>query len=262
MKNKLINNTFNDKYHDTLNNIYNDIIKIIPEEYINAKAYHEWIYNLDDNFNNNIDIIRNSEELKNHLTDGGKYKFKNIKNMDEIYYSVPPKNNEKMYGDTGLYAEHIDGISPFDDCIIYRILISLTPKQKIYTIFTKQNTVVELDKYEYIGFDFNKEPHKVSGNLTEGNHRILLKLHYIVYKNKSKKEIKDINDYFVNFEHFTRTTMSYGSKPKNYFEYFVGQLGNYGTMIRLKSNNILLSIILGYTCFLYGKKINNITFFI
>lgn len=255
MENKIIINKFEEKYHNILNNLYYQILNLIPKENINKKAYHEWIYNLTDSFKENIDIIRNSPELKNELTENNKYKLRSIKDMDEIYYSVPPKNDEKMYGDTGLYAEHIDGINLYSDCIIYRILISLTPKQEIYTVFTEKNIVVELDKFEYIGFDFNNEPHQVSGHLKEGNHRILIKLHYIVYKNKSIKKIEKINNYLVEYEHFTRKIMSYGSKPKNYMEYLIGNVSKYGTFLRLKFRNIYYYIIYGYICFIFGKNL-------
>jgi hypothetical protein len=67
--------------------------------------------------------------------------------------------------------------------------------------------VVELDKYDYIGFDFNNEPHKVSGHLEKGQYRILLKLHYIVYKNSSKKHIDEVQNNFVEFEKFTISIM-------------------------------------------------------
>jgi hypothetical protein len=258
MKNKIIINKYDEKYHHILNNLHNQILNLIPEENINTKAYHEWMYNLSDSLNENIDIIRNSPELKNELTENNKYKMIPVKNMDEIYYSVPPKNQENMYGDTGLYAKHIDGINLYDNCILYRILISLTPKQEIYTIFTEKNIVVELDKFEYLGFDFNEEQHQVSGHLKEGNNRILLKLHYLVYKNKSKKELKIINDYFVEYEHFTRKVMSYGSTPKNLMEYFIGNISNYGTFLRLKIKYIPIVVIYSCICFILGKKIKNL----
>lgn len=256
MKNKIIIKKFDEKYYNILNYLYSQILNLVPEENINTKTYHEWIYNLDNSFKDNIDIIRNSSELKNELIKNNEYKLMSIKNMDEIYYSVPPKNDINMYGDTVLYAKHIDGINIYNDCILYRILISLTPKQGIFTVFTEKNKLVELDKYEYIGFDFNNEPHQVLGHLKDGNHRILIKLHFLVYKNKSDKELKEINDYFVKYEHFTRKAMSYSSKPNNFMEYFISYISTYGSCVRLKFKKIHLLIIYGYICFIFGKKLN------
>ena len=102
--------------------------------------------------------------------------------MNEVYVaSMSHKNNS----DAVFYTNHVDGpfaVFPFAN--VYRCLVALNPNEKIKTVFPTLPDEVTLDTADFIGFDFNREVHRIDHNVSRENkekYRMTLKLHYVIY---------------------------------------------------------------------------------
>jgi len=82
------------------------------------------------------------------------------------------------------FTEHIDGpfiLWPFAS--VYRCIVGLDGNTEISTIFPNKPTSKTAQTGDILAFDFNREPHLISADGSKRNkdHRIVLKLHYVVY---------------------------------------------------------------------------------
>ena len=243
-------------------NILDNIYRSIKNK--NDYTRNDWISEINDNkLLNWINEIRNSKIIYRELEKIHKNcKIINIKEMDEIYYSTPPKNINSLHGDKSVYMQHIDGLSPFIFTQTYRIILSLSNKRDVYTAFPNENKVIQLDKYEFVGFNFNNEVHYVSGNLKSNEERILLKFHYIICHPKTLTPyINLVYNYNIYFEYFTRFMIRSSTNPKTTNDKIIGDITIFGTFLRLNLIYIcftLLSMLISYNIGKYSleNKVN------
>ena len=73
---------------------------------------------------------------------------------------------------------------------------------------------------DFHGLDYNKDWHCVEGTIPEGNHRILLKLHYLVIPRGSESWEAFVRWINVKWTIMSRETMRMSASPKNIYEYF------------------------------------------
>jgi len=108
-----------------------------------------------------------------------------LEGMNEVY--VACKGHKNGNSDTVFYMNHVDGPYGFFPLVhVYRCMCACTPNGQIETIFPLcgGRTNYCLDTGDIVGFDFNRELHRISHvpNCVENETaRVAMKLHFIVY---------------------------------------------------------------------------------
>jgi hypothetical protein len=241
----------------TTNKIANDYYNYIPDK--SLTTYHTWYKDLPNNIKKNFEIIRDNSFWKGLCNKNSK--IISITDMDELYYSNPPKNLNKtnLYGASGNFNIHKDGIFNFKGASLYRVLIGLTDgNTNTLTYFNNFNTGYKINKNDYIIFDFDRTTHQVIKQNNENIPRIILKLHFLVYDNShSEQYINIIKQLYTNFEYITRNFMDKGTNPETYYEFFIGLFCQYYCSPRFSMSLILIILVTTILVTLrFNKKIN------
>ena len=109
-----------------LDDISKEYYNIIPDK--NSSTYHTWYNDMSPSIKSNVEHIQKSD-FWNKLCDGSEKCIKiNTNEMDELYYSNPKNNLNKinLYGASSNYDIHKDCIYNFNGIKFYRIIIGLT----------------------------------------------------------------------------------------------------------------------------------------
>jgi hypothetical protein len=209
---------------ENLKKIVDSYIEKLSEEYYNmipdknASTYHTWYDHMPKNIRDKVKQIQKSD-FWNKICDGSEKCMKISANeMDELYYSNPQNNIDKinLYGASGNYDIHKDCFYNFDGIKFYRVIIGLTDgNNNIITYFNNLDVGHKINFGDYIVFDFDKSIHQVIKDKQELTPRILLKLHYIVCENcnYSKKNVEQIVLEVDNSDNIIQETTS-DKKPK------------------------------------------------
>lgn len=218
-----------------LGNIKNEYYELIPDK--NITTYHTWFNDMPPNIKQNIEKIQN-DPFWNNLCDGSKRCIMiNAKEMDELYYSNPQNNLNKinLYGATGNYDIHKDcGFFKIGGIRFYRVLIGLTEdNDSVITKFSNLNIEHKIQKGDYILFDFDKTTHQVIKEKTKQVPRLLLKIHFIVCEdcNYSKNYVEFIKQIYLYYEFVTRYIQKEGTDPETFYQFFCGLLCQHGNII-------------------------------
>lgn len=159
--------------------------------------------------------------------------FRNVSAMDELYYSRAPRKsaNQMLYGASGNYGLHTDGIFHFPGVRFYRVLIGLTPNDSVETAFPILQRSDHIRTNRYVIFDFDNAKHEVINHQNEhtpSNHdpyRIMLKLHFCVCDgNPNHAYMRFAIACYVAYEKITRYFMKTGTDPQNLYQFSVGLL--------------------------------------
>ena len=213
-----------------LDDISKEYYNIIPDK--NSSTYHTWYNDMSPSIKSNVEHIQKSD-FWNKLCDGSEKCIKiNTNEMDELYYSNPKNNLNKinLYGASSNYDIHKDCIYNFNGIKFYRIIIGLTNgNDNIITYFNNLDIGHKINLGEYIVFDFDKSTHQVIKEKEELTPRILLKIHYIVCEKCSYSEefVKRIKKMYVYYEFITRYIMKSGTDPETLYQFFWGLLCQY-----------------------------------
>jgi hypothetical protein len=184
------------------------------------------------NIKSKVEIIQKNK-FWNKLCDGSKKCVKmNVSEMDELYYSNPKNNLDKinldkinLYGASSNYGIHKDCIYNFNGIKFYRILIGLSDgNDNIITYFNNLDIGHKINYGDYIVFDFDKSTHMVIKDKNKVTPRILLKIHYIVCENckYSKEYVERITKFYLYYEYITRYIMKTGTDPETFYQFFMG----------------------------------------
>ena len=214
---------YTSKIHDLFYNT-------IPKDKLNEKTYHQWFEDFTPEIKSYINKINKNKLWEELCTDGNKCSIVNITEMDELYYSKAPNIKNKdtfLYGATGNFDPHIDGVFSFPGIRLYRVLIGLTPdNEKIETNFLKLDITHKIQKDDYIVFDFDKAIHQVinHSDKDQGKYRIMLKLHYLVCDKcaPNSSYMNFVKQSYITYEYITRYFMQKGTDPRNLYEFFIG----------------------------------------
>jgi len=213
-----------------LDDISKEYYNIIPDK--NASTYHTWYDDMPSNIKSKVEIIQKNN-FWNKLCDGSEKCVKiNASEMDELYYSNPKNNLDKinLYGATSNYDIHKDCIYNFNGIKFYRIIIGLTDgNDNIITYFNNLDIGHKINSGDYIVFDFDKSTHQVIKDKQKLTPRILLKIHYIVCENckYSKEYVETIKKWYLYYEFITRYFMHVGTDPETFYQFFVGLFCQY-----------------------------------
>jgi hypothetical protein len=217
------------KLPNDLQSILDDISKeyynIIPDK--NVSTYHTWYNNMPPTIKSKVEQIQKNN-FWNKLCDGSEKCVKISANeMDELYYSNPKNNLDKinLYGASSNYDIHKDCIYNFNGIKFYRVIIGLTDgNDNIITYFNNLDIGHKINSGDYIVFDFDKSTHQVIKDKQELTPRILLKIHYIVCENcnYSKEYVEQIKKWYLYYEYITRYIMKTGTDPETFYQFFMG----------------------------------------
>jgi hypothetical protein len=233
-----------------LDNILSDIGK----EYINTVAnkatttHHTYYNDLTDVLKKNFDSIQYDDLWKNICDSQTNCILKHVFEMNEIYYSNPKPNFNKM----NLYGAAANLI-PHRDCILYnfhgihfyRVIIGATNNNNdTITEFINFNLEQKLNRGDYMIFDFDKTLHQVKKTGQVETPRILLKMHFIVCENcKYNTFYVDFVAFFYKFYYVVaRYTEQIGTDPTTFMGFFFGLLWEYPFHAAFKYIVLLLFI--------------------
>jgi len=217
------------KLPSELQSILHDILKeynnIIPDK--NATTFHTWYKDISPSIKSKIEQIQKNN-FWNKICDGSKKCIKiNVNEMDELYYSNPKNNLDKinLYGAVSNYNIHRDCFFNYNGIKFYRIIIGLTDgNDNIITYFNNLKVGHKINSGDYIIFDFDKTTHQIIKETEKLTPRILLKIHYIVCENceYTKEHVESIKKMYLYYEIITRYIMNTGTDPKTYYQFFFG----------------------------------------
>ena len=208
-----------------LDDISKEYYNMIPDK--NSSTYHTWYQDMPLSIKSKVEQIQKND-FWNKLCDSSKKCIKNSANeMDELYYSNPKNNLDKinLYGASSNYDIHKDCIYNFDGIKFYRVIIGLTDgNNNIITHFNNLNIGHKINSGDYIVFDFDKTTHQVIKDKQELTPRILLKIHYIVCENckYSNEYVETIKKCYLYYEFITRYIMKTGTDPETFYQFFMG----------------------------------------
>ncbi len=231
------------------------ILKEISEEYYktikdkDASTHHTWYENMPPSIKRKVTEIQRSR-FWDKLCVGGPNSLKiSAHEMDELYYSNPKNNLDKinLYGGTGNYDIHRDCIFNFNGIRFYRIIIGLTDgNDNVVTYFNNLKVGHKINRGDYIIFDFDRTTHQVLKLDNKSTPRILLKIHYLVCENcnYSREYIEFVKKMYLYFEFLTRYFMQLGTDPKTFHQFF------WGLFCQFYMNKNTKFILLGITVIL------------
>lgn len=222
----------------TLPNDLQAILDDISKEYYNmipdkeSSTYHTWYDDMPHNIKSKVELIQKNKFWDKLCDSSKKCRRISASEMDELYYSNPKNNLEKinLYGASGNFDIHKDCIYNFNGIKFYRILIGLTDgNDNIITHFNNLDIGHKINSGDYIVFDFDKTTHQVIKEKNTSTPRILLKIHYIVCENckYSKEYVEKIKKMYLYYEFVTRYFMQIGTDPETLYEFFWGLFCQY-----------------------------------
>lgn len=208
-----------------LKEISEEYYKLIPNK--DASTYHTWYGDMPPSIKQRVSEIQKSGFWNKLCDNNEKSVIINASEMDEIYYSNPKNNLDKinLYGGSGNYDIHRDCIYNFNGIKFYRVIIGLTGgNDNIVTYFNNFGVGHKLNLGDYIVFDFDKTTHQVLKLEEKLTPRIILKIHYLVCENNnySKEYLEFVKRMYLNFEFVTRHFMQIGTDPETFYQFFWG----------------------------------------
>lgn len=218
------------EFQSILDDISKEYYNMIPDK--NVSTYHTWFDDMPPSIKSKVEQIQKNN-FWNKLCDGSEKCIKISANeMDELYYSNPKNNLDKinLYGATGNYDIHKDCIYNFNGIKFYRVIIGLTDgNDNITTYFNNLDVGHKINSGDYIVFDFDKTTHQVIKNKQKSTPRIMLKIHYIVCENckYSKEYVESIKKWYLYYEFITRYFMQVGTDPETLYQFFWGLFCQY-----------------------------------
>lgn len=218
------------EFQSILDDISKEYYNMIPDK--NVSTYHTWFDDMPPSIKSKVEQIQKNN-FWNKLCDGSEKCIKISANeMDELYYSNPKNNLDKinLYGATGNYDIHKDCIYNFNGIKFYRVIIGLTDgNDNITTYFNNLDVGHKINSGDYIVFDFDKTTHQVIKNKQKSTPRIMLKIHYIVCENckYSKEYVESIKKLYLYYEFITRYFMQVGTDPETLYQFFWGLFCQY-----------------------------------
>lgn len=209
-----------------LNDISKEYYNIIPNK--KSSTHHIWYNNMISSLKSKVAKIKKNI-FWNKLCDGNKKCIKiNVDEMDELYYSNPKDNSDKinLYGASGNYLIHRDNVwFHFPKTNLYRVLIGLSNNNdSVITKFTNFDIGHKIQKGDYMVFDFDKTTHQIIKERDGYKPRLLLKLHFLISENTdySIEYLNFIKNCYIKYDYISRYILENGTDPKTYFEFFCG----------------------------------------
>lgn len=217
-----------------------EFYSIIPGHKKKDMTYHIWYDDFPQELQDLVQGIQHHTFWQQACRVQNTCVIRNISQMDELYYSRAPKQTQRgmLYGATGNYDLHVDGIFRFPGVRFYRVLIGLTnDNTTVETSFPRLESSIYINKDDYVIFDFDHAQHKVINHEKEDNDefRLLLKLHFCVCEtcNIDSAYFDIVCRLYVAYEVVTRYIMQTGTNPSSWYQFFFGLLSWFGATFPL-----------------------------
>lgn len=216
--------------HKILSNIGKEYINLVDDK--RTTTHHTYYNDLSGMLKNNFDTIQYDNLWKSICEHPSKCILQSVIEMNEIYYSNPKPNFNKMnlYGAAANLIPHRDCILyNFDGIDFYRVIIGATNNNNdTITEFINFNLEHKLNRGDYMIFDFDKTLHQVKKIGQTETPRILLKMHFIVCQNCNNTLYVDCVAFFYKFYYYVaRYTEQIGTDPTTFMGFFFGLLWEY-----------------------------------
>ena len=258
------------KLPNNLQLILNDISKeyndMIPDK--SSTTYHTYYSDLTGNLKDNFDNIQYNNFWDKICDNSNTCIINPVKEMNEIYYSNPKPNFEKinLYGSAANLIPHKDCILyNFKGISLYRIIIGLTDNNNdTSTQFINFNLEHKINRGDYMIFDFDKTLHQVKKLGQQETPRILLKIHFIVCEN-CKLYVSVVSIFYKWYYYVARYTEQLGTDPKTFIGFFFGLMWEWPFYKTFKyTTGLLLAVIVVslHVIFKIKFKLQNIGKFI
>lgn len=234
------------QYIDALNNIANKYWTSIKDPY--ATTHHTYYTELTGDLKTDFEMIQYSniwhglcegafdDSFSKDTTD---VDFHHLLEMNEIYYSNPKPNfaNGPLYGAAANLIPHRDCILfCFPGIRVYRAIICATDgNSDTATEFINHGVERQLNKGDYMVFDFDRTLHQVKKTGQLPTPRILLKLHFLIASSTSNPYGSIAKNIYVKFASWcyviyyriARYTEQLGTDPTTFVGFFFGILWEY-----------------------------------
>ena len=218
--------------HDDLDQMKRLFLDVIHHDKKDRLTHHIWYDHFPTSIREIVDRIRQDvfwECVCNTKETQQSCKFIPVTSMDELYYSNTPKNISKtkiLYGASGNFNYHVDGMFAFPKIRFYRVLIGLTENDTVRTEFPVIDKGKFINTNDYVIFDFDKTNHQVVNLGGGAKKRILLKLHFCVCADcpDNSMYLKTCIQIYEWYEIITRYIMNKGTDPSTYYEFALGLL--------------------------------------
>ena len=233
---------------------------------------HWWYSDLKGDEKDAFDGIAKDSSIKKafrEVWDLKSYDVEIVHDMNEIYVASP---TAMKTSDTVFLMDHIDGpwiLYPF--CTVYRVLVAVNENKDVTTHLKHIRTTTALSSGDCLGFDFNREIHRVSFASESQNKepRITLKLHYVVYPKCLKPFGLGLAFITSRYDEFARRLFLFTIKPKTIIQKMSARIGillttylveNFETyigvynIVRVAVMYWLLAGRISYGCFLFSTS--------
>lgn len=210
------------------------------EQHVNVKSvsHHKWYHDLPVDTRAAIDVVREHPIWRETLCDGkltNACKLTNVTSMDEVYVSNAPTSKQRtnLFGASGNYDLHIDGVFGFPRTRLYRVLIGLTGgNDLVETQFPGLGVSKFINAGDFVAFDFDRSEHKVVNSHPDKTvPRMMLKLHFLVCEQcddafpfNSKFYNDMVTNFYVVYERLTRYIMHEGTDPSSLGQFVIGMV--------------------------------------
>jgi hypothetical protein len=168
----------------------------------------------------------------------------NILEMNEVYYSNPKPNftGGPLYGAAANLIPHRDCILfNFPGIRVYRAIICATDgNSDTTTEFITHKVERQLNKGDYMIFDFDRTLHQVKKTGQIPTPRILLKLHFLALDMTYARSpyiwiyVKFATNCYIVYYRVARYTEQLGTDPKTFAGFFFGILWEYPFYARVR----------------------------
>ena len=189
---------------------------------------HWWYGDLTGDARTAFDRISGAPEIRKAFADvwdATTYAVEPVHGMDEVYVASP---TQLKSSDAVFLMDHIDGpwiVWPF--CSVYRALAAVNANSVVTTHLKDLRRERMLTSGDVLGFDFNRELHRVSFDETKeySEQRITLKLHYVVYPKVLAPFGRLLAWVTTRYDIIARGLFLYTIKPKNFVEAWTSKIG-------------------------------------
>lgn len=240
------------KHAEDINSVHNYFIQQVPPG--GAASTHWWINDVKDkHIRTNLENIRNSKDIKDFILK--RYPNHDIESLittDEVYMSVSP--DKRSGSDKTLSDCHYDTpyvFIPTGPIHVMRVIVALNHNDSVYTQIKDKTSVLSTGDMNMI--DYFKDYHCVKGKIQKGNHRILLKLHYLVSEkdtsNVSKNIVKNMHE---KWTHTSRWLMRDSIKSQTPLQHIKkwAVLGSHQLFVHWKITFLLIILLIIYLKFI------------
>jgi hypothetical protein len=208
-------------------------------------GHHVWVssmHDADPDMYRWIDEVRTSPSLVGRVRDAFPgSRIVPVPEADELYWAVSATTAKGS--NRALVDCHYD--APFggmlgNRVVFYRVIVACNENDSTITVFPKESVRARMTTGDFHGLDYNRDLHCVEGEILQGAHRVLLKLHYMAVSDGADAHASMVRWLNVTWTWASRELMRMSANPSTATEHAAAALvvGS-----RVVWNNLVLVVI-------------------